>query len=409
MKPVADNRAVSAAFRVFGGPGRALQGDAVRRLAGPGANARESRVLGVLVPLVVAVAVVDGLARRLGPGWTVVAALPAWLVAMHALTPAIGVVARWLVRLGGTRDAWIWRCWLMVLCGWAAWAWSAGGWVRWPAAGWLMFGGLNLLAAIKLAWRWVISPPGRRGVVIRVLLAVLLHLLMVPLAVYCGWWALAWGAALAVGWAQGTFDPNSQGFGPVATHCDGAGVWVTIDDGPDPQTTPRLLEVLDEQQVRATFFLIGERAERHPELAREIVARGHQVANHTATHPRARFWAAGPARTRREVVDGSRMIEAATGLRPCWFRAPVGHSNLFTHPATDEAGLRVIGWTRRGLDGTSTRVPAILRRLTRNLQRGDILVVHDATPVAAEVLEGLLERIKLAGLRCELPECPADG
>jgi hypothetical protein len=91
------------------------------------------------------------------------------------------------------------------------------------------------------------------------------------------------------------------------------------------------------------------------------------------------------------------------------FRAPVGHSNYFTHPVTDEIGVAVIGWTRRGLDGVSLDVPAILRRLTRGMQRGDILVMHDARPVAGQVLEGLLERIEKAGLRCELPEGDGGG
>jgi len=404
MTPISHNRALSAMFRVFGGPGCPLQGDSVWRLAGPGANAPEARVLGVVVPLVVAVAVVERMLAWAGPWWTLLLAVPAVLVVLHAGTIVIGIAAKVPLAIGGGRDAWLWRCWVLVLSAWAVWAWLAGGWVRWVAAGWLALVALELAAAALLGWRGLMVVRGSRGVVLRVVMAVVLHLLMVPLAVYFGWWALAWGGLLGIGWARATFSPNSQGFGRVGTHCDGAGVWLTIDDGPDPDTTPRLLDLLDEHGAKATFFVIGQKVEQHPELAREIVARGHQLGNHTLGHPCATFWGAGPGRTRREIEGGSRVIEEVAGVVPRWFRAPVGHSNFFTHPVTDEAGLQVIGWTRRGLDGVSLDVPAILERLTRGMQRGDIMVMHDARPAAGQVLEGLLERIGEAGLRCELPE-----
>lgn len=403
MTPISHNRALSAMFRVFGGPGCPLQGDSVWRLAGPGAHAPEVSVLGVVVPLVVAVGVIDRLLAWTGLWWTLLLAVPAAVVVLHAVAIAIGWAAKVPLAIGGGRDAWLWRCWLLVLSAWAAWAWSGGGWVRWVAVGWLGLVALELVAAILLGWRRLMAVRGNRGVVLRVVMAVGLHLLMVPLALYFGYWALAWGALLGLGWARATFSVNSQGFGPVGTHCDGAGVWLTIDDGPDPGTTPRLLELLDKHGAKATFFVIGEKVERHPELTREIVARGHQLGNHTLGHPSASFWGGGPGRTRREIEGGSRVIEKVAGVVPRWFRAPVGHSNYFTHPVTGEAGMRVIGWTRRGLDGVSLDVPAVLRRLTRGMRRGDILVIHDARPAAGQVLEGLLERIAEAGLRCEVP------
>lgn len=403
MTPISHNRALSAMFRIFGGLERPLQGDDVWRLAGPGAHALEARVLGVVVPLVAAVAIVERLLAWAGPWWTLLLAVPTVPAVLHVVTILIGLAAKVPLAIGGGRDAWLWRCWLVALSGWAAWAWSGGGWVRWVAAGWLVLVALELAAALLLGWRGLMVVRGKRGVLLRVVLAVVLHLLMVPLAMCFGWWAIAWGALLGIGWAWATFSANSQSFGPVGTHCDGAGIWLTIDDGPDPDTTPRLLDLLDEHGAKATFFVIGEKVEKHPELAREIVARGHQLGNHTFGHPSAMFWGAGPGRTRREIEGANRAIGKVTGVVPRWFRAPVGHSNYFTHPVTDEAGLQVIGWTRRGLDGVSLDVPAVLRRLTRGMQRGDIVVMHDARPVSGQVLAGLLERIGEAGLRCELP------
>jgi hypothetical protein len=240
-----------------------LQGDSVWRLAGPGAHEREARVLGVLVPLVVAVAVVERLEEWTGPWWTVLLAVPAAVVVLQLATIVIGLASKVPLAIGGGRDAWLWRSWLLALSGWAVWAWPGGGWVRWVAGAWLAVVALELVSAFVLGWWWMMRVRGRRGVMLRVVLAVVLHLLMVPMAIWQGWWALAWGALLGVGWARGTFSAISQGFGAVGTHCDGAGVWLTIDDGPDPETTPQLLGLLDKHRAKATFFVIGERVGRH--------------------------------------------------------------------------------------------------------------------------------------------------
>src|SRR5262245_23501370 len=127
-------------------------------------------------------------------------------------------------------------------------------------------------------------------------------------------------AAVAVGWGEPAvaltlwfgpdlligyhlFVPNAQGLVRMHRRFQPAGreVWLTIDDGPDPEDTPRLLALLAEHGARATFFVIGEKAERHPELIRDIVAAGHEVAHHTYTHPLASFWCAGPRRLAREL------------------------------------------------------------------------------------------------------------
>ena len=96
----------------------------------------------------------------------------------------------------------------------------------------------------------------------------------------------------------GTLNPNSRIFGPIESRC-GSGVWLTLDDGPDPLNTPAILDLLDAYGVKATFFVIGEKAEQHPDLIREIARRGHQIGNHTWSHPQASFWCHGPIRTYR--------------------------------------------------------------------------------------------------------------
>jgi peptidoglycan/xylan/chitin deacetylase (PgdA/CDA1 family) len=184
------------------------------------------------------------------------------------------------------------------------------------------------------------------------------------------------------------------------------GVAITFDDGPHPEVTPRVLDILDAYGVQATFFVIGQRAARHSALVREMVQRGHRVENHTHRHP-LDFAAWGPWRLRREIVEAQRAIADASGRAPRYFRAPMGLRSPLLDPVLAVEGLSLVSWTRRGYDTVSRRPDLVLRRLTRGLVDGDILLLHDGTarigldgaPVALTVLPKLLERIAAAGLR----------
>lgn len=182
-------------------------------------------------------------------------------------------------------------------------------------------------------------------------------------------------------------------------------VAVTLDDGPDPAVTPAVLDVLDAHGARATFFCIADQAARHPQLCREIVARGHSVQNHTHRHSHA-FAFSGPRAFGAEIDRAQDTFAQITGQRPAFFRAPAGFRNLFLAPALDERGLQLVSWTRRGYD-TVRRDPAgVLQRLTRGLAGGDIVLLHDrgsalagnGRPVVLEVLPALLQRLHQARL-----------
>ena len=187
----------------------------------------------------------------------------------------------------------------------------------------------------------------------------------------------------------GTLNPSSRLFGPVRTRID-KGVWLTLDDGPDPVDTPSILDLLDRHGAKATFFVIGEKAEKHPDLIREIHRRGHQIGNHSYSHPRATFWCLGPRATHRQIVKCQRAVEAITGCAPQVFRAPVGHSNFFVHPVLKEEGLELIGWSSRGFDGVAASPDDVLRRIRNTADEGGIILAHEATPIAAEVIAGIL-------------------
>ena len=180
---------------------------------------------------------------------------------------------------------------------------------------------------------------------------------------------------------------------------------LTLDDGPDPLVTPQVLDLLDAHRVRATFFLIGERARRYPALTREIVARGHGVENHSQRHVHT-FSVTGMGALSREIDAAQRTLTELTGERPVFFRAPAGLRNVLLEPVLQKLDLRLAAWTRRGFD-TRERDPEIVaRRLLRDLAPGDILLLHDGgaaitsdgQPVLLSVLPRIFEAAKKQGL-----------
>lgn len=181
---------------------------------------------------------------------------------------------------------------------------------------------------------------------------------------------------------------------------------ITIDDGPDPEITPQVLALLAEHGARATFFCIGERVEQFPQLARACVAQGHAVENHSQRH-RYNFALCPPAALRAELQQAQQSIERICGVAPRFFRAPAGLRNPLLDPVLQQLGLQLASWTRRGFDTVNTDAAAVLRRLTAQLDAGDILLLHDGhcartstgRPVVLEVLPSLLTAIKQSGLR----------
>lgn len=214
--------------------------------------------------------------------------------------------------------------------------------------------------------------------------------------------------------------PRSRWLGPnvVRLPADSAQrreVALTIDDGPDPQVTPQVLDLLDAHGVRATFFCIAARAAQHPALVRDIVARGHSVQNHSHAH-RHTFSLLGPRGFARELARAQDTLAALTGVRPTCFRAPAGLRNPFLDPVLHRFGLALVSWTRRGFDTREAAPERVLKRLTRGLAAGDILLLHDGNaardaqsrPVVLQVLPPLLAAVRAAGLHgVTLPEALA--
>ena len=182
-------------------------------------------------------------------------------------------------------------------------------------------------------------------------------------------------------------------------------VAITIDDGPDPEVTPKVLDILDHYQARSTFFCIGKLAEKHPELCREIVRRGHAIENHSLSH-QWYFSLLGPWRIHREVQGAQRVLVEICGQTPRFFRPTAGLRNPWLEPVLVHLGMRLCTWSKRGFDTRVADPDSVLNSLMHDLQGGDILLLHDGSaarsasgqPVILDVLPRLLENIRQAKL-----------
>jgi peptidoglycan/xylan/chitin deacetylase (PgdA/CDA1 family) len=219
----------------------------------------------------------------------------------------------------------------------------------------------------------------------RLLLFVLIALSFVMVAL-----AFTWGAPplwVPIGFAAlyfgvifwGVMDLRLSMFGdaicsvPEAESC----VALTFDDGPDPVSTRLALRALREGKARATFFVVGKKAEKYPEILREIVAEGHELGVHSYAHERL-YSLLPPERVKADIERTREIILSATGVCPVWFRPPVGQMSPRTAKGVERAGAVVIGWTVRALDGLRKTTEATCeRRVLTGLKAGAIVLLHD--------------------------------
>lgn len=183
-------------------------------------------------------------------------------------------------------------------------------------------------------------------------------------------------------------------------------VWLTIDDGPDPADTPRILTLLADHGAHATFFVTGQNVAAHPALVRAILAGGHEVAHHTQTHPSATFWCASPRRLARELDNGLVALGAAR-VRTNRFRPPAGVKNLWLGRALAARGLTCIGWSARGRETWRADVDIVVTRVLHRLAPGAILLLHEGPRIPAAIrvhaIRRVLETLTRLGYRCVVP------
>jgi peptidoglycan-N-acetylglucosamine deacetylase len=201
------------------------------------------------------------------------------------------------------------------------------------------------------------------------------------------------------------FFPQLNFFLPIICHGKKVDklVAITFDDGPDPSTTPVLLDLLSKHSTQVTFFVVGNKAEEHPELIRQILARGHEIANHSYSHDPL-LMLRRPEVLAKEI-EKCQTVLSHLGVKPFAFRPPICITNPYLFRILIQFGMYCIGFSRRARDFGNCRVAAMATRLLPSIRSGDIILLHDKTPRTGVTVEewqkevdSILTGIKALGL-----------
>ena len=201
--------------------------------------------------------------------------------------------------------------------------------------------------------------------------------------------------------AWGVFSPRPQLFGPFICRAktEKQCVAITFDDGPDPRSTPQLLELLHQRRIEAAFFCIGRNVAAYPQLAGQMLREGHLLENHTFNHS-ASTNLFSVNHLKDEMSRTQDAIRHATGVAPRFFRPPMGFSNPRVFRAAHSLGLQVVGWSARAFDTRVTDPQRIVARIARNVRPGAIILLHDGNVPPDRLLhtvKTLLDRLHLLG------------
>jgi peptidoglycan/xylan/chitin deacetylase (PgdA/CDA1 family) len=202
--------------------------------------------------------------------------------------------------------------------------------------------------------------------------------------------------------AGGVLFPHLGMFGDVVWQGEGdtRAVALTFDDGPNPETTPKLLELLSTEGLTATFFVVGQKVEAHPEVVKAIARAGHGVGVHGYHHHRL-YGFLPPRVVEADIARAQDAVERITGVRPRYFRPPVGQVSPRTAEGARRAGVEIVVWSVRGFDGMKSADPErIALRVERGLRPGAIVLLHDAAerddhvPASLEALPQIARSIR---------------
>jgi peptidoglycan/xylan/chitin deacetylase (PgdA/CDA1 family) len=236
------------------------------------------------------------------------------------------------------------------------------------------------------------------------ILAIGLVLILVPAGVlgFVAWWhllLLIHVYLIILGW--GVFDIGSQFFMPTFWRGKQGEVSFTFDDGPHPEVTPKVLDVLREEGVKAAFFVIGKNAEKHPKLLKQILDEGHVVGNHTYNHA----YVFSKSAAEKQVTEGQDAIEKIIGKKPNYFRPPFGVMTPEIASAIKKERCTVIGWDLRSQDGRIRTKEATIKRVKAHLKKSTVLLFHDTNPTTPDALREIIHLCKQNGMKIvSLPE-----
>lgn len=173
-------------------------------------------------------------------------------------------------------------------------------------------------------------------------------------------------------------------------------VAMTFDDGPSPKLTPKLLDLLKERGVKATFYVVGTNAAAYPEILQRMIAEGHEIGNHSWNHPALNRM--GEAAVKSQLDRTEAAIVKATGIKPATMRPPYGATNAKLNKRFDEEfGMKVIMWSVDPLDWKYRNADRVTREIVQGATPGGIILVHDIHSSSVAAMPGTLDQLAAQG------------
>ena len=183
-----------------------------------------------------------------------------------------------------------------------------------------------------------------------------------------------------------------------SVHVDGPYIALTFDDGPNQKLTPRLLDLLAEHHIHVTFFVLGENAEQHPEILQRAAREGHEIGNHSWSHPN--LAKLSEENVRSQIKRTEELITNITGSRPAVFRPPYGslttHQKHFIH---DELGYEIILWDVDPLDWKEPGPSVVSNRILKETRPGSIVLSHDIHAQTIQAMPATLTELEAKGFK----------
>lgn len=168
---------------------------------------------------------------------------------------------------------------------------------------------------------------------------------------------------------------------------------ITFDDGPNQEFTPFFLELLKKYNAKATFFCIGKNAEKYPEIVQQIINQGHAIGNHSFAHTND-YGFLNIQQLVEDIFKAQSVLKKISNKQNILFRPPFGVTNPNIAKAIKKFHLQTIGWSVRSYDTKAKDVNVVVKRITKNLKKGDVILLHDTSQLSLSVLEQLLQYLE---------------
>lgn len=175
------------------------------------------------------------------------------------------------------------------------------------------------------------------------------------------------------------------------------GIALTFDDGPSAETTSQILTILEKENCKATFFVIGNKIKENESLLKKIDNEGHTIGNHSFIH-KNQITLYSTKNLKADIIKCNEIIEQAIGKKPLLFRPPFGVTTPRYNRALKQLNMQSIGWNIRSLDTQSTNKELLLKKITSKIEDGSIILLHDTQKITVEVLPDIIQFCKINGI-----------